>query len=498
VAARNVREMALNTDTSTYAEYKQEFEDDLNDLSEQLKVIKASGTVSDEMYQEYVDSVTSWANDAYEIIGKIEAGRLEEAEQMIFTRCVPALEGLVEIAQRMNAVIDDAISSGVTRCRVVFYVCIAVIIVMTIVSLAFAVIIANSTRKSITEPLSQIEECAKELTEGNLHATIEWQSEDELGKLADNLRSAFGILKSYVEDISVTMGEFSKGNFSVKPNVEWRGDFVGIRDAFDRFEHTMTDTVKGIQKVAKEVEMDAEQVSSTSMELAQGATDQASVMEEFTATIETVSVQVSSNAEYTKKISRQVEAVGGEIAVTSDKMNDMVESMNEIERSSQQIRKIIDTISDVASQTSLLALNASIEAARAGESGRGFAVVANQVTALAAKTAEAVQESTKLINDSMAEVAKGMQITKEISAQQDVVVESAKSIVVEVNNVAETLDAQNESFLQLNEGVNQINSVVQTNSATSQQCAASSQEMSGQADVLEKLIAKFRVANAGA
>jgi methyl-accepting chemotaxis protein len=179
-------------------------------------------------------------------------------------------------------------------------------------------------------------------------------------------------------------------------------------------------------------------------------------------------------------------------------MNDMVESMNAIEASSQQIRTIIDTISDVASQTSLLALNASIEAARAGESGRGFAVVANQVTALAAKTAEAVKESTKLIDDSMAEVAKGMQITEEIANQQSVVAENTRGIVEEVNNIAETLDGQREAFLQLNEGVNQINSVVQTNSATSQQCAASSQEMSGQADILEKLIAKFRVASANA
>jgi methyl-accepting chemotaxis protein len=273
---------------------------------------------------------------------------------------------------------------------------------------------------------------------------------------------------------------------------------MSIYESVDMFERKMADTVKGIQKVAKDVEQDAEQVSSTSMELAQGATDQASVMEEFTATIETVSDEVSSNAEYTKRISKQVESVGGEISATSDRMNDMVESMNAIEASSQQIRTIIDTISDVASQTSLLALNASIEAARAGESGRGFAVVANQVTALAAKTAEAVRESTKLIDDSMAEVAKGMQITEEIANQQSVVAENTRGIVEEVNNIAETLDGQREAFLQLNEGVNQINSVVQTNSATSQQCAASSQEMSGQADILEKLIAKFRVASANA
>jgi methyl-accepting chemotaxis protein len=291
------------------------------------------------------------------------------------------------------------------------------------------------------------------------------------------------------------MSEFAQGNFDVQPSVDWKGDFMGIRDAFTMFEENMADTINGIQKVASQVEMGAEQVSSTSMELAQGATDQASVMEEFTATIETVSEQVSANAKYAENISKQVEAVGGEITVTTDKMDEMVVSMGEIEKSSQQIRKIIDTINDVATQTNLLALNASIEAARAGESGRGFAVVANQVTALAAQTAAAAKESTELIENSIAEVARGKQITVEIAKQQNTVAMNTKSIVQEVNNVAETLGSQKDAFVQLNEGVNQINDVVQTNSATSQQCAASSQEMNCQADTLAKLIGKFKVAS---
>jgi methyl-accepting chemotaxis protein len=388
------------------------------------------------------------------------------------------------------------VSSASTTCLRTYYVCLVVVVLIAVVSTILSIIIGNSIQMSITTPLEKIEDCTQELTEGNLHTELEYHSKDELGQLAHNLRTAIEILSSYVDDISMTMEEFAKGNFDVQPTVEWKGDFVGILDAFTTFEQNMAETVNGIQKVALEVEMDAEQVSATSMELAQGATDQASVMEEFTATIENVSDQVSANAEYTREISRKVEGVGGEISTTTDRMNDMVESMNEIEKSSQQIRQIIDTISDVASQTNLLALNASIEAARAGESGRGFAVVANEVTALAASTATAVQESTKLIENSIAEVAKGMQLTEEIAKQHTSLAENTRNIVEEVNNVADTLGAQKEAFLQLNEGVNQINCVVQTNSATSQQCAASSQEMSGQADTLGKLISKFKVAKA--
>jgi methyl-accepting chemotaxis protein len=496
VAARDVREMALNEDPETDAQYKEDFESMMNNVDEELKALKETGVLEDSMYQEYVDAITSWANDAYVIVGDLEAGKDDEAIDMIFSNCVPALDGLVETALTIDDVIADSVESSIQRCRMIYIVCVVVLAIITVVSIVFAVIVSKSIQKSITVPLLEIEECARELTEGNLHATIDYESNDELGNLAANLKEALSILSSYVDDISMTMDEFANGNFQVQPTVEWRGDFVGIKDSFDVFEKNMAETVNGIRKVATEVEMDAEQVSSTSMELAQGAMDQASVMEEFTATIENIYGQVSENAEYTRDISRRVADVGADISLTTDKMEEMVASMNEIEKSSLEIRKIIDTINDVASQTSLLALNASIEAARAGESGRGFAVVANHVTQLASQTAAAANESTKLIENSIKEVAKGVKITEEISQQQSVVAESTKNIVTEVNNVAETLVAQDESFEQLNEGVNQINGVVQTNSATSQQCAASSQEMNYQADALSKLIAKFKVAEA--
>jgi methyl-accepting chemotaxis protein len=494
VAARSVREMALNTDESKNAEYKAKVEEMLTDTDTQLKVIKSSGTVSDEMYQSYVESLTAWANDAYSIVEKIEAGDREEATEMIFNNCLPALDNLVSLALTIDGEIESAVNSSVMLSRVTYIICVLTILAISILSIIFSMYISKIISKSITEPLTEIEKCAEELSNGNLHTNLEVHSNDELGNLAHSLRKAVKTLSSYIDDISHSMGEFAKGNFDVQPESEWKGDFEEILDSFMMFEQNMAETVKGLQKVATQVETGAEQVSATSMELAQGATDQASVMQEFTATIETVSEQVSSNAKYAQNISKQVEAVGGEITITTEKMDDMVDAMSEIEKSSQQIRKIIDTINDVATQTNLLALNASIEAARAGESGRGFAVVANQVTALAAQTASAAKESTELIENSITEVTRGMRITEEIAKQQSSVAENTKNIVEDVNKVAETLGAHKDAFVQLNEGVNQINDVVQTNSATSQQCAANSQEMNSQAENLGVLISRFKVA----
>lgn len=494
IAARNIREMALNDDKESYAGYKAEVEARLAEVGTELEALKATGLIEDELFQRYSNALTEWGAIGYEIIGKIEAGEKEAAAEMILSECAPALEEVVTIAEEIDVITDRLKQNAVTSSLVSFIIDMIAIVIF----IAAASILANRIGKriisSITTPLSEIETVAKELSEGNLHSNIEYHSTDEIGSLAHSLRKSIRILGSYVDDISRVMEEFSNGNFDIKPEVDWKGDFKGILDAFTMFVVSMSSTVKGIQSVADQVKSGSEQVSDSSMDLAQGATEQASITEELAATIESVSDQVSRNAESAKNISSKVENVGVEIIHGNEKMQEMVQSMSEINEASQEIGKIIATINDIASQTNLLALNASIEAARAGEAGKGFAVVADQVSVLAAQSAEAAKESTVLIESSVKAVEKGMVIAGETAKQLENVVTGSKVITEEVNKVATALEAQEEAFLQINAGVEQINDVVQTNSATSQECAAASQEMSSQASTLEGLIRKFKVA----
>ena len=489
--ARNIREMALNEDTSSYDNYEQTVKRLLSEVDSELQILKKTEVLSDENYEEYATALSDWGKIGYSIIEEIKNGNDENATDAILNNCTPALNKVVEIAIKLDELTDEASSETVRN----MVVCTVAGFVVIIVCLVFAFTLTRKTSKrvleTILEPLHAIEDVAMELTEGNLHSTLEYHSDDEIGKLAHSMRKSMG---TYVDDIDRSMKLFSEGNFDVHPEVEWRGDFVGILNSFMAFQASMAGTIKGIQNVSNEVSGAAEQVASSSNDLADGATNQAAVVEELTATVTGVSEQVEKNSQSAKEISVKVDELGNAISESNGKMHEMVASMNEINEASKEIDKIIATINEIASQTNLLALNASIEAARAGEAGKGFAVVANQVNVLADQSAQAAKESAALIETSVKAVEKGMVIAGQTAAQLEEVAENSKVITTEVTNIAETLETQTTEIKQIDEGIEQINDVVQTNSATSEECAAASQEMSSEAESLREMIRKFKVA----
>lgn len=493
-AARNIREMALNEDTSSYDNYEQTVKRLLSEVDSELQILKKTEVLSDENYEEYSTALSDWGKIGYSIIEEIKNGNDENATDAILNNCTPALNKVVEIAIKLDELTDEASSETVRN----MVVCTVAGFVVIIVCLVFAFTLTRKTGKrvleTILEPLHAIEDVAMELTEGNLHSTLEYHSDDEIGKLAHSMRKSIRILGTYVDDIDRSMKLFSEGNFDVHPEVEWRGDFVGILNSFMAFQASMAGTIKGIQNVSNEVSGAAEQVASSSNDLADGATNQAAVVEELTATVTGVSEQVEKNSQSAKEISVKVDELGNAISESNGKMHEMVDSMHEISEASKEIDKIITTINEIASQTNLLALNASIEAARAGEAGKGFAVVANQVNVLADQSAQAAKESATLIETSVKAVEKGMVIAGQTAAQLEEVAENSKLITTEVTNIAETLETQTTEIKQINEGIEQINDVVQTNSATSEECAAASQEMSSEAESLREMIRKFKVA----
>ena len=493
-AARNIREMALNNDASSYDNYEQTVKKMLAEVDTQLNNLKKSGVVPDADYEEYSSALSDWGNIGYSIMEKIKSGDKDKAVDSILNDCTPALNKAVEIAIRLDEMTDKQSSRSV-RVTVIFAVAgVACIIVCLVLAWKLTTKTGKKVLETILVPLREVEAVAQELTDGNLHSTLEYHSDDEIGRLAHSMRKSIRILGSYVDDIGRAMKMFADGNFDVQPEVEWKGDFVGILNSFMMFEKSMAEVIKGIQHVSDEVSSAAEQVAASSNDLADGATNQEAVVEELTATVEGVSEQVEKNSKTAKEISGRVDELGNAILESNGKMKDMVDSMNEINGASKEIDKIIATINEIAAQTNLLALNASIEAARAGEAGKGFAVVANQVNVLADQSAQAAKESATLIETSVKAVEKGMVIAGQTASQLQEVAENSQIITKEVTNIADTLETQATEIKQINDGIEQINDVVQTNSATSEECAASSQEMSSEAENLREMIQKFKIA----
>ena len=398
-AARNIREMALNNDTSSYNDYELTVEKLLTDVDSQLQIIKKSGVVSEADYNEYSSYLSQWGNIGYSIIENIKKGNKDKATEEILNKCTPALNKVVEKAISL----DDIADKESRKAAIVTFIFAVAGVVCIIVCLSTAWVLAKRISKkvlaTIIAPLKSVENTADELMKGNLHSTLDYKSDDELGRLAHSLRNSIAILGSYVDDIDRAMKMFAEGNFDVKPEVEWKGDFVGILNSFMLFEESMAETIKGIQRVSDEVSSAAEQVASSSNELADGATNQAAVVEELTATVAGVAEQVEKNSQSAKQISSRVGNLGEAISESNSKMQEMVASMNDINEASNEIDKIIATINEIASQTNLLALNASIEAARAGEAGKGFAVVAGEIGNLASNSSKTATDIQAICNE---------------------------------------------------------------------------------------------------
>ena len=252
-AARNIREMALNNDASAYGDYEQTVERLLTEVDTELKTLEKSGVVPDADYEEYSSALTDWGNIGYSIMEEIKSGEKDKAVDSILNDCTPALNKAVKIAIRLDEMTDKE-SSRSARMTAIFAVAGIVCIVICLV-LAWKLTIKTSKKvlETILEPLRAVEDVAKELTDGNLHSTLEYRSDDEIGRLAHSMRKSIRILGSYVDDIGRAMKMFAEGNFDVQPEVEWKGDFVGILNSFMLFEESMAETIKGIQNVSDEV-----------------------------------------------------------------------------------------------------------------------------------------------------------------------------------------------------------------------------------------------------
>ena len=343
--------------------------------------------------------------------------------------------------------------------------------------------------ENILEPLEQIENAAEAMSQGNLEIDVTYESEDELGKLAQSFRRTASSLKEVVEDINQLLAEFAKGNFDAKSrNIEvYRGNFSEILSKLEETETGLSQAISNVQESSNQVSVGADQLAQSAQGLAEGATDQAAALEELTSSVNEVAEHVAENTKSTDRVHDQAK----EVAIKAD--SGTAKSMKHISDTTNDIQAVIGKIESIASQTNLLSLNASIEAARAGEAGKGFAVVAEQIKELAEESAASAEETRVMLTNSLNQVEIGSNVADQTSQFMAEMIEQLDVVVMEVAKIRQVSDQQAESVKQISQAVEQVSSVVQSNSATSEQVSATSQELSASAEGLDEMISGFQI-----
>lgn len=374
-------------------------------------------------------------------------------------------------------------------------VLLSVITIFTIALIIMFVLIIV-TSKSIVNPLVKLKNAANQIADGDLDVSINIKSADEVGQVSAALTRTVKRLKQYIEyidEVSASLDQIAIGNLIFELHCDYVGEFSKIKDSLENIKSTLKETFAEINISADQVASGSNQVADASQALAQGATEQASSIQELLASITEIAEHVKHNAENAENANSLSGTSLKEIEHGNELMKQMMNAMTDISSSSDEISKIIKTIEDIAFQTNILALNAAVEAARAGEAGKGFAVVADEVRNLASKSAEAAKDTTVLIGNAIESVQHGTKIADETANSLSSMISDANKTNDLINKISEACSEQEISISQVRQGIDQISSVVQTNSATSEESAASSEELSGQAMSLKMRIEKFKI-----
>ncbi|MCI8553876.1 MAG: HAMP domain-containing protein [Clostridiales bacterium] len=410
----------------------------------------------------------------------------QDTIQANLTTLVGLLDKVIERGGVLNAEDQARMENTILIMQITSGVCL-------LLALACLLSLVQYVLRRVIRPIIDITNSSKSLQEGRLEMQLSYSSEDELGDLASTLKRSVEMIHSYIADINRLMGELSDGNFNVQTSADYIGDFRSIQLSIESFTSTLSAALGQITQAERRISENAEQLSSSSQALAQGATEQASSVQELYATLDDLSKSAKQNVEVASNAREHARLTGEQVSASGEQMEQMVAAMADISNTSQQIGQIITTIENIAFQTNILALNAAVEAARAGASGKGFAVVADEVRSLAAQSDQAAKATRELIDNCVKAAGRGGDIVNEVSVTLQKTLELVTRSNSDIGVIADAVGGEAESILQVTEGIGQISAVVQTNSASSEEAAAVSTELFDQAHQLQAQTGRFRL-----
>ena len=475
-------------------------ESQIQDTDAKLEAIMSANSKAQKGRDDYDAANAAWekyrgASD--EILQLSREGKQQEASKLmtgeVYEDYKSFSKKLTILCGKFQVELDQAKTMANVCTVIIFIVIVAAGLAIGVATTLIGKIITNS----ITEPVEQIEAAVASLRKGELSNVemLTYESEDEFGDTIRNLKEAMGILADYVSEISVEVKAIAQGDLTRNGDdiTDFLGDFSELKTSLlyilKRFNSTLTE----ISNLAEQVSSNSSEVENASKSLADGATEQAGVIEELNATIDTVVDLAADTAKETQSASARVKASANKANEEKEKMNELLTEMEHITEISKEIGNIITDIEDIASQTNLLSLNASIEAARAGEAGRGFAVVADQIGKLAADSAKSAVNTRDLIDKTLVEIEKGNTITRTTADAFNQIIADMESFAELAENTMEKANSQAESLEQIGKGIEQLSGVVQGNAASSEENTAISVNLAEGAAKMQDRVKIFKL-----
>lgn len=443
-----------------------------------------------EKYESIMESIVDVKEEIYSLMlsGQLKEG-IALLEEEYTPQFVTAAGLMAEMSEDTNVrVVDFAVKANQTNTAVL-------ILLLSFLTLCILIsaFIAYKLTKGITTAIEQIGAASRNMAVGNYNFELTYESDDELGELANNIREMAFKTKDVIMDTTRGLKSIANRDFNITPKAEFVGVFGDIRDAIASIIVQLSDTMESITGAADQVAEGSGQIARAAQTLSLGASDQASAVEELSATITETREASQQGAEKAKQASIQTTTTGEVVLECNQHMKNMLESMEDIKNASEEIGKIIGNIESIATQTNLLSLNAAIEAARAGDAGKGFAVVAGEVRTLAENSSQAVKDTEALIRKTIEAVAKGTEIADATARTLEDVEVKTNDVSTIINELAINSSTQSQSLEKIMHAVDQINQVVQDNSSASEESAASSQELSAQAQTLKEQAIQFEI-----
>ncbi|MPW22236.1 HAMP domain-containing protein [Paraburkholderia sp. CNPSo 3157] len=307
---------------------------------------------------------------------------------------------------------------------------------------------------------------------------------------------AYGLRRSIAVPLAsllAALQRIARGDLTVPLKARTRDEMGQIVDGLEQMQGGLEATVRQVTRGAEAIAAATRQIAAGNNDLSQRTEEQAMSLQQTAASMEQLTATVRQNADNARTAQTLTESAHNRSARGSQVVSDVVNTMTEIDSSSQKIGEITGVIEGIAFQTNILALNAAVEAARAGDHGRGFAVVALEVRSLAQRAGTAAKEIKTLIDDSAERVASGSKLVKVAGETMLEISDSISRVATIMREITNASDEQRDGIEQVSVAVSQMDQVSQQNAALVEEAAATAASLDDQANVLRDAVSIFRL-----